>query len=76
MPGRMSDPIYVRCDRTLQEQMRKIAVKEDRSFSAAVRVAMREFVARRMHLLADEPCSIPLQPQDQPCQSYPTASSR
>ena len=55
MPEKKGQAIYVRCDPDLEEQMRKLARKEDRSFSAMVRVAMRECVAKRMHLLTDEP---------------------
>jgi hypothetical protein len=54
MPEKKGQAIYVRCDRDLEEQMRKLARKEDRSFSAMVRVAMRECIAKRMHLLIDD----------------------
>jgi hypothetical protein len=54
MPEKKGQAIYVRCDRDLEEQMRKLARKEDRSFSAMVRVAMRECIAKRMPLLTDE----------------------
>jgi hypothetical protein len=74
MPERETDPIQIKREPSLQQQVRQIAEKEDSSFSSMVRIFMREGVAKRRDLLTAS--NQQNSHRSTHCQSFPAASSR